>query len=94
MSRLSCAKQLMSAGGRTLRYVVATLIVGGWVLMCIGKSMRFANLRPDLPEASLAAHFEYLCTLEGAERMAYVPVVASGSVLSLATSSQAHKSSL
>ncbi|KIJ32357.1 hypothetical protein M422DRAFT_213900 [Sphaerobolus stellatus SS14] len=42
------------------------------------KSMRFANMQPNLPEASLAAHFEYLCTLEGAQRMAYVPVVASG----------------
>ncbi|KAF8516631.1 peptidase M24 [Gautieria morchelliformis] len=42
------------------------------------KTMRFANLRSNLPEASLAAHFEYLCVLGGAERMAYVPVVASG----------------
>ena len=42
--------------------------------------MRFANLHPNLPEASLAAHFEYLCMLGGAERMAYVPVVASGYV--------------
>ena len=40
--------------------------------------MRFANLQPNLPEASLAAHFEYICSLEGAQRMAYVPVVASG----------------
>jgi intermediate cleaving peptidase 55 len=37
-------------------------------------------MRANLPEASLAAHFEYLCVLGGAERMAYVPVVASGSV--------------
>lgn len=43
--------------------------------------MRFANLQSDLPEASLAAHFEYLCVLGGAERMAYVPVVASGLAL-------------
>ncbi|KAF8579034.1 peptidase M24 [Ramaria rubella] len=42
------------------------------------KTMRFANLRANVPEASLAAHFEYLCILSGAERMAYVPVVASG----------------
>jgi hypothetical protein len=40
--------------------------------------MRFA--RPGIPEGSLAAHFEYLCSLSGAQRMAYVPVVASGSV--------------
>lgn len=40
--------------------------------------MRFANMREALPEASLAAHFEYICMLEGAQRMAYVPVVASG----------------
>lgn len=42
------------------------------------KTMRFANLHPSLREASLAAHFEYLCSLDGAQRMAYVPVVASG----------------
>lgn len=42
--------------------------------------MRFANVRSDLPEASLAAHFEYLSVLGGAERLAYVPVVASGLV--------------
>jgi len=42
------------------------------------KTMRFANMREALPEASLAAHFEYICMLEGAQRMAYVPVVASG----------------
>ncbi|KZT20639.1 peptidase M24 [Neolentinus lepideus HHB14362 ss-1] len=40
------------------------------------KTMRFA--RPDMPELSLAAHFEYLCALSGAQRPAYVPVVASG----------------
>ncbi|CED84117.1 Putative Xaa-Pro aminopeptidase [Phaffia rhodozyma] len=38
--------------------------------------MKFA--RPDLPEAHLQAHFEYICALEGSERSAYVPVVASG----------------
>jgi intermediate cleaving peptidase 55 len=38
--------------------------------------MRFAE--PGLSEAALAAHFEYLCALKGAERPAYVPVVASG----------------
>ncbi|KAM6495511.1 peptidase M24 [Amanita muscaria] len=40
------------------------------------KTMRFS--RPGLTEASLAAHFEYLCSLSGAQRIAYVPVVASG----------------
>ncbi|RDB15460.1 Intermediate cleaving peptidase 55 [Hypsizygus marmoreus] len=40
------------------------------------KTMRFT--RPGIPEAALAAHFEYLCALSGAQRMAYVPVVASG----------------
>ncbi|TFK43119.1 peptidase M24 [Crucibulum laeve] len=40
------------------------------------KTMRFT--RPGLPESALAAHFEYLCALEGAQRPAYVPVVASG----------------
>ncbi|EPQ59723.1 hypothetical protein GLOTRDRAFT_34532 [Gloeophyllum trabeum ATCC 11539] len=40
------------------------------------KTMRFAS--PDVPESALAAHFEYLCALEGAQRPAYVPVVASG----------------
>ncbi|TFK64905.1 peptidase M24 [Pluteus cervinus] len=40
------------------------------------KTMRFT--RPGLSEAALAAHFEYLCSLSGAQRLAYVPVVASG----------------
>ncbi|KAJ6463234.1 peptidase M24 [Mycena vitilis] len=40
------------------------------------KTMRFA--RPGLSESALAAHFEYLCTLAGSQRPAYVPVVASG----------------
>ncbi|CUA69292.1 X-Pro aminopeptidase [Rhizoctonia solani] len=40
------------------------------------KTMRFASLAAT--EAQLAAHFEYLCALEGAQRPAYVPVVASG----------------
>ncbi|KAJ7666498.1 peptidase M24 [Mycena rosella] len=40
------------------------------------KTMRFA--RPGLSEAALAAHFEYLCSLAGSQRPAYVPVVASG----------------
>lgn len=31
-------------------------------------------------ESQLVAEFEYRCALEGAERPAYVPVVASGSV--------------
>ena len=38
--------------------------------------MRFAKAGGT--ENALAAHFEYQCTLEGAERPAYVPVVASG----------------
>ncbi|KLO07415.1 peptidase M24, partial [Schizopora paradoxa] len=41
------------------------------------KTMRFAE--PGLPESALAAHFEYLCALSGSQRLAYVPVVASGS---------------
>ncbi|KAJ6567398.1 peptidase M24 [Mycena vulgaris] len=40
------------------------------------KTMRFT--RPGLSEAALAAHFEYLCSLAGSQRPAYVPVVASG----------------
>ncbi|KAF9066863.1 peptidase M24 [Rhodocollybia butyracea] len=40
------------------------------------KTMRFT--RPGLSEATLAAHFNYLCSLSGAQRLAYVPVVASG----------------
>ncbi|KDQ14198.1 hypothetical protein BOTBODRAFT_132675 [Botryobasidium botryosum FD-172 SS1] len=40
------------------------------------KTMRFTQ--PGQSESSLAAHFEYLCALEGAQRPAYVPVVASG----------------
>lgn len=41
--------------------------------------MKFA--RPGTPESALAAHFEYLCALSGAQRPAYVPVVASGCAL-------------
>lgn len=41
------------------------------------KTMRFTQ--PGFSEAAIAAHFEYLCALEGAQRPAYVPVVASGS---------------
>ncbi|KAF9551563.1 hypothetical protein CPC08DRAFT_715038 [Agrocybe pediades] len=40
------------------------------------KVMRFAQ--PGMLEAKLEAHFEYICALEGAQRLAYVPVVASG----------------
>ncbi|KAF4615968.1 hypothetical protein D9613_011493 [Agrocybe pediades] len=40
------------------------------------KVMRFAQ--PGMLEAKLEAHFEYICALEGAKRLAYVPVVASG----------------
>lgn len=38
--------------------------------------MRFAE--PGRTEAQLAAHFEYICALDGSQRPAYVPVVASG----------------
>ncbi|KAK2462269.1 hypothetical protein APHAL10511_005575 [Amanita phalloides] len=40
------------------------------------KTMRFTQ--PRMSEAALAAHFEYTCSLSGAQRPAYVPVVASG----------------
>ncbi|KAJ8085839.1 aminopeptidase [Marasmius tenuissimus] len=40
------------------------------------KTMRFT--RPGLSESAVAAHFQYLCSLSGAQRLAYVPVVASG----------------
>ncbi|KAH7921706.1 peptidase M24, partial [Leucogyrophana mollusca] len=40
------------------------------------KTMRFT--RPGVSEAALAAHFEYLCSLSGSQRLAYVPVIASG----------------
>ena len=40
------------------------------------KTMRFAQ--PGMAESKLAAHFEYTCALGGAQRPAYVPVVASG----------------
>jgi hypothetical protein len=41
-----------------------------------GKTMRFAQ--PGLSEGDLRAHFEYICARGGAQRPAYVPVVASG----------------
>ncbi|KAI0250561.1 peptidase M24 [Lactifluus subvellereus] len=40
------------------------------------KTMRLAQ--PGLSEAVLQAHFEYICARSGAQRPAYVPVVASG----------------
>ncbi|KAJ1308278.1 hypothetical protein OPQ81_003993 [Rhizoctonia solani] len=40
------------------------------------KTMRFASSAET--EAQLAAHFEYVCALQGAQRPAYVPVVAAG----------------
>ncbi|TBU27708.1 peptidase M24, structural domain-containing protein [Dichomitus squalens] len=40
------------------------------------KTMRFTE--PGMAEHTVAAHFEYLCAREGAQRPAYVPVVASG----------------
>jgi len=39
-------------------------------------AMAFAE--PDMTEAVLCARFEYQCALAGAERLAYVPVCASG----------------
>ena len=41
--------------------------------------MRFTE--PGQSESVLAAHLEYLCALQGSQRPAYVPVVASGYVL-------------
>jgi hypothetical protein len=41
--------------------------------------MRFTH--PGLSEAMIAAHFEYVCALSGSQRLAYVPVVASGFVI-------------
>ncbi|KIM84024.1 hypothetical protein PILCRDRAFT_819055 [Piloderma croceum F 1598] len=40
------------------------------------KTMRFTH--PGLSEAMISAHFEYVCALSGSQRLAYVPVVASG----------------
>lgn len=40
------------------------------------QAMCFAQ--PDMSEHSIAAHFEYICAVNGAQRPAYVPVVASG----------------
>ncbi|KAJ3479046.1 hypothetical protein NLI96_g9335 [Meripilus lineatus] len=40
------------------------------------KTMRFTN--PDMSEHNIASHFEYLCAMQGSQRPAYVPVVASG----------------
>ncbi|KAH0839539.1 peptidase M24 [Lanmaoa asiatica] len=40
------------------------------------QTMRFT--RPGISESAIAAHFEYLCCLSGSQRLAYVPVVASG----------------
>ncbi|KAI6046534.1 peptidase M24 [Pisolithus marmoratus] len=40
------------------------------------KTMRFTQ--PGFSESAVAAHFEYLCSLSGSQRLAYVPVVASG----------------
>ena len=42
--------------------------------------MRFTE--PNMAEHAVAAHFEYLCARDGAQRPAYVPVVASGYVFS------------
>ncbi|KAI0092480.1 peptidase M24, structural domain-containing protein [Irpex rosettiformis] len=40
------------------------------------KTMRFTQ--PGKSEHALASHFEYICAINGAQRPAYVPVVASG----------------
>ncbi|KAH6915471.1 peptidase M24 [Coprinopsis sp. MPI-PUGE-AT-0042] len=40
------------------------------------KTMKFTE--PGKTESALAAHFEYICALNGAQRPAYVPVVGSG----------------
>ncbi|ESK93098.1 peptidase m24 [Moniliophthora roreri MCA 2997] len=40
------------------------------------KTMRFTH--PGISEHVLSSHFQYLCLLNGAQRLAYVPVVASG----------------
>ena len=42
----------------------------------IDQTMRFTQ--PGVSEHALASHFEYLCAINGAQRPAYVPVVASG----------------
>lgn len=42
--------------------------------------MRFTT--PEMSEHNVASHFEYLCAMQGSQRPAYVPVVASGSVQS------------
>ncbi|QRW15684.1 Metallopeptidase family M24 [Rhizoctonia solani] len=42
----------------------------------LDQTMRFAKSAET--EAQLAAHFEYVCALQGAQRPAYVPVVARG----------------
>ena len=38
--------------------------------------MRYSQ--PGMMESQVEAHFEYICKRDGAQRMAYVPVVASG----------------
>lgn len=40
--------------------------------------MKFATSSPSLTESSLVAHFEYMTSLAGSPRQAYVPVCASG----------------
>lgn len=40
-----------------------------------------AFCRPGMCESDLAARFEYTCALMGSDRVAYVPVVASGLVV-------------
>ena len=47
-------------------------------LSVMPQTMRFTD--PGMPEYAVSAHFEYLCARDGAQRPAYVPVVASGYV--------------
>jgi intermediate cleaving peptidase 55 len=49
---------------------------GKRILTRFTQTMRFGSQAKT--EAQLSAHFEYICALEGAQRPAYVPVVAAG----------------
>lgn len=80
----TCEQQVMrmaaDISGRSLAKVTdlechhATTFESDMVLAL--QTMRFT--RPGISESALAAHFEYLCCLSGSQRLAYVPVVASG----------------
>jgi len=79
-----CEQQVMRTAadisGRSLAKVSdlpnATAVFESDVVLFALKTMRFT--RPGISESALAAHFEYLCCLSGSQRLAYVPVVASG----------------